>query len=79
MYCHRRCNTRKATNLVVHDKTLRREAAQYLFDVLDVEESQTIDCEEFQHLLTFLGNRGTPPTCKFLNFLTNTSGQQKVL
>ena len=58
MYVHRRLHgRRKAADLVLHDDVLKREAAQYLFDVLDVEESQTIDVYEFQHLLTFLGHR----------------------
>ena len=57
MYCHRRLNARKAAKIVVHDSVLKREAAQYLFDVLDVEESQSIDVSEFQHLLIFLGHR----------------------
>jgi hypothetical protein len=56
MYLCRRAGARKATNKIVHDKAMRLEAAKYLFDVLDVQESQTIDALEFQHLLVFLGN-----------------------
>jgi hypothetical protein len=59
MYLHRRMNFKKSADMIIHHNVLKREAAQYLFDVLDVQESHTIDVHEFQHLLVFLGHQNS--------------------
>jgi hypothetical protein len=54
-YAHRRLGLKRAVSKVGHSEKLRLEAAEYLFDLLDVEGDQMIDVGEFQHLLSFLG------------------------
>jgi hypothetical protein len=54
-YAHRRWGITRTVSRVGNSETLRLEAAQYLFDLLDTEGDQMIDVDEFRHLLAFLG------------------------
>ena len=53
----RKIHQRNAKNIAHWSEKLRQSAAEYLFDLIDVDGTGSIDVHEFQHLLSVLGNK----------------------